>query len=123
LQDGDLVPGYYDKIKQPMCFHSMRTKLQGREYRSAAAAAVAVRKDLVSAAVGSSSGGGSGTRDQQQHDQHVFVYQSSRGKISSCVWVATPAAPAPALRTWPQELQARVYSSPTAMAQLQWRSG
>lgn len=35
LQDGDLVPGYYDKIKQPMCFHSMRVKLQAREYRSA----------------------------------------------------------------------------------------
>ncbi|WIA39927.1 hypothetical protein OEZ86_013361 [Tetradesmus obliquus] len=32
--DGALVPGYYDKIRQPMCFSSMRSKLAAREYRT-----------------------------------------------------------------------------------------
>lgn len=32
--DGSAVPGYYDKITQPMCFFVMREKLRKREYRT-----------------------------------------------------------------------------------------
>lgn len=32
--DGTAVKGYYDKIKQPMCFYVMREKLRKQEYRT-----------------------------------------------------------------------------------------
>lgn len=32
--DGTVVTGYYDKIKQPMCFYAMREKLRKQEYRT-----------------------------------------------------------------------------------------
>lgn len=35
--DGSVVKGYYERIKAPMCFYSMREKLRKQEYRTLAA--------------------------------------------------------------------------------------